>query len=147
MVVAARREHHPAQHHYSWAGGDPQAVRRTSRPAQCLKYMVRDGRDTKVLGLWSQIRRGKLWWLACLPPGTKAISGSQLLPRSTSGSLALQHGLWWYLFSLVTTKGIEDWTTQSWPLTLLAAALWRTGPAPHQLRHSRDALHSTWTAQ
>lgn len=146
--MAARREHHPAQHHYSWAGGDPQAVRRTYRPAQCLKYMVRNGRDTKVLGLWSQIWRGEGdEWVACLPRGTKAISGSQLLPRSTSGSLALLHGLWWCLLSLVTTKGIEDRATPSWPLTSLAAALRRTGPAPHQLGHSRDALHSTWVAQ
>lgn len=73
VAVAARRKLHPAQRHYNWAGGDPQAVRRTHRPAQCLKYMVRYRRDRKVLGLWreSNLKRSRWWgagcgeWLAC----------------------------------------------------------------------------------
>lgn len=81
--------------------------------------------------------------------GIVVMFGPGLLPRPMSGSATLLQS--WsvlMLLSLVIAKGQKVKVVHIWPRLLLAAALGRIDPAPHQLQHSGElTLLLAWAAK
>lgn len=75
-------------------------------------------------------------------------SRPELLPKAVPGSVSLPYPQSVLMsVALVTTEDNEDRAAGSWSRPLLATALGKIGPDPHQLQHSREgSLNLTWTA-